>query len=223
MKKIIAIILVIFTLACLAACGSTVDKGGKGNDTKAESAKAEDATADAGSDTAGMPETSDKKDAENAGLTGKLVFIDPDGEKIIRGLSLSGNRSGTAEFNSKEPATEEIRCIFELNEYVGIVLDTEQGTVSVYVLKHRDDQSSYGSYEERELCDLDDFVTLGDLELEEDGSWGEFYVNPEDAEPGYYDLVFVADGKFVSLVVRFYGEGELSGKTDAELEKLMQN
>lgn len=223
MKKFIATALAILTLICLVACGTTADNDGEGKDTKAVTADAGNATEEAGSDTAGAPDTSDKEDAEKAGLTGKLVFIDPDGEKIIRGLSLSGNRSGTAEFNSKEPATEEIRCIFELNEYVGIVLDTEQGTVSVYVLKHRDDQSSYGSYEARELCDLDDFVTLGDLELEEDGSWGEFYVNPEDAEPGYYDLVFVADGKFVSLVTRFYGEGELSGKTDAELEKLMQN
>ncbi len=224
MKRIIALALAILTLWCLVACGSTVDNDGKGKDTKTESADAGKATADAGSDTAGTPETSDKKDAENAGLTGKLVFIDPDGEKIIRGLSLSGNRSGTAEFNSKEPATEEIRCIFELNEYVGIVLDTEQGTVSVYVLKHRDDQSSYGSYEGRELCDLDDFVTLGDLELDEDGNWGEFYLNPEDAEPGYYDLVFTVDSKAVaSLVTRFFSEGELESKTDAELEKLMHN
>ena len=220
MKKFIAIILVILTLACLVACGSTGDNGTDGKETKAETAEAGKATADAGSDTAGTPDTSDKKDAESAGLTGKLVYVDPDGEEIIRGVSLSGNRSGTAEFNSKDPAAEGIRCVFELNEYVGVTPDTDETLMSVYVFKHREDQSSY---EKTDFSDPgDDFVTVHESERDEDGRWGEFYVNPEDAEPGYYDLVFTVDGKAVaSLVTRFFSEGELEDKTDAELEKLM--
>lgn len=221
MKRIIALALAILTLWCLVACGSTVDNGGKGKDTNAESAKVGESTADAGSDTAGTPETADKKDAENAGLTGKLVFIDPDGDEIIRGMSISGNRSGTAEFNSKEPATEEIRCIFELNEYVGVTPDTDETRMSVYVFKHREDQSSY---EKIDLSDPgDECVTVFESERDEDGYWGEFYLNP-DEEPGYYDLVFTVDSKAVaSLVTRFFSEGELESKTDAELEKLMKD
>ncbi|MBR3423845.1 MAG: hypothetical protein IKG80_05080 [Clostridia bacterium] len=221
MKRIIAIILAMLTLACLAACGPTADNGGDGKDTEAVTADAEEATAEAGSDTAGAPDTSEKEDAGKAGLTGKLVFIDPDGEKIIRGLSLSGNRSGTAEFNSKEPAAEGIRCVFELNEYVGVTPDTDETRMSVYVFKHREDQSSY---EKTDLSDPgDECVTVFESERDEDGYWGEFYLNP-DEEPGYYDLVFTVDSKAVaSLVTRFFSEGELEGKTDAELEKLMHN
>ena len=221
MKRIIALALAILTLWCLVACGSTVDNGGKGKDTEAVTADAGEATAEVGSDTAGAPDTSDKEDAEKAGLTGKLVFIDPDGEKIIRGLSLSGNRSGTAEFNSKEPATEEIRCVFELSEYVCVTPDTDETRMSVYVFKHREDQSSY---EKIDLSDPgDECVTVFESERDEDGYWGEFYLNP-DEEPGYYDFVFAVEDKAVaSLVTRFYPMGELEGKTDAELEKLMQN
>ena len=221
MKRIIAIILAMLTLACLAACGPTADNGGEGKDTEAVTADAGETTAEAGSDTAGAPDTSDKEDAEKAGLTGKLVFIDPDGEKIIRGLSLSGNRSGTAEFNSKEPATEGIRCVFELSEYVCVTPDTDETRMSVYVFKHREDQSSY---EKTDLSDPgDECVTVFESERDEDGYWGEFYLNP-DEEPGYYDFVFAVEDKAVaSLVTRFYPMGELEGKTDAELEKLMQN
>ena len=221
MKKFIALALAILTLTCLAACGSTADNGGEGKDTEAVTADAGEATAEVGSDTAGAPDTSDKEDAEKAGLTGKLVFIDPDGEKIIRGLSLSGNRSGTAEFNSKEPATEGIRCVFELSEYVCVTPDTDETRMSVYVFKHREDQSSY---EKIDLSDPgDECVTVFESERDEDGYWGEFYLNP-DEEPGYYDFVFAVENKAVaSLLTRFYPMGELEGKTDAELEELMHN
>ena len=221
MKKFIAIALAILTLTCLVACGSTADNGGEGKDTEAVTADAGEATADVGSDTAEAPDTSDNEDAEKAGLTGKLVFIDPDGEKIIRGLSLSGNRSGTAEFNSKEPATEGIRCVFELSEYVCVTPDTDETRMSVYVFKHREDQSSY---EKTDLSDPgDECVTVFESERDEDGYWGEFYLNP-DEEPGYYDFVFAVENKAVaSLLTRFYPMGELEGKTDAELEKLMED
>ncbi|MBR3416250.1 MAG: hypothetical protein IKH09_06100 [Clostridia bacterium] len=221
MKKFIALALAILTLTCLVACGSTADNGGEGKDTEAVTADAGEATADVGSDTAEAPDTSDNEDAEKAGLTGKLVFIDPDGEKIIRGLSLSGNRSGTAEFNSKEPATEGIRCVFELSEYVCVTPDTDETRMSVYVFKHREDQSSY---EKTDLSDPgDECVTVFESERDEDGYWGEFYLNP-DEEPGYYDFVFAVENKAVaSLLTRFYPMGELEGKTDAELEKLMED
>ena len=220
MKKIIALVLAILTLWCLVACGSTVDNDGKGKDTKTETADAGEATADAGVDTAGTPETADKKDAENAGLTGKLVFIDPDGDEVIRGVSISGNRSGTAEFNSKEPAAEGIRCVFELSEYVGVTPDTDETEIKLYVFEHRD----LVFYKEELVEDREKgCVTVFDLERDEDGYWGEFYLNP-DEEPGYYDFVFAVENKAVaSLLTRFYPMGELEGKTDAELEKLMED
>ena len=39
---------------------------------------------------------------------------------------------------------------------------------------------------------------------------------------GYYDFVFTYEGKAIAaLLTRFYAEGDLRAKSDADLEKLM--
>jgi len=221
MKRIIALVLAILTLWCLVACGSTVDNDGKGNGTAEVPAPESEHTADAlpGADVQTDNGEAGNDDAGNDSLTGKLVFIDPDGDEVIRGVSISGNRSGTAEFNSKEPAAEGIRCVFELSEYVGVTPDTDETQIKLYVFEHR----VLDFYKEELVEDREKgCVTVFDLERDEDGYWGEFYLNP-DEEPGYYDFVFAVENKAVaSLLTRFYPMGELEGKTDAELEKLMK-
>ncbi len=75
---------------------------------------------------------------------------------------------------------------------------------------------------------MPDFAGYCDLrypseeENPEEWCWGAFYLPPEECEPGYYDFVFPCDGKAIAtLLTRFYGAGELSGKSDDELETLM--
>ena len=54
--------------------------------------------------------------------------------------------------------------------------------------------------------------------------WGSFYLNKEECEPGYYDFVFTYEGKAIAtLLTRFYNENELTVKSDAELEALINN
>jgi len=69
------------------------------------------------------------------------------------------------------------------------------------------------------------FVSYCDLPCladDPEGCWGNFYLNPEDCEAGYYDFVFTYQGKAIAiLLTRFYNDGELSEKSGAELEALM--
>ena len=54
-------------------------------------------------------------------------------------------------------------------------------------------------------------------------NWGSFYLNPEECEPGLYDLVFTYQDKAVGvLLTRFYQEQDIESKSDAELEALMK-
>ena len=63
-----------------------------------------------------------------------------EGEKpALKGLRLAGNRAGSSEaggFNDKPYATEGIRCIFELDEWVEIYPELEKaGSVSLWSLR----------------------------------------------------------------------------------------
>ncbi len=103
--------------------------------------------------------------------------------------------------------------------------DAEYG-LRVWILRHRDDQEYYNSCKFSDLmpgfanyCDLH---YPADADNSDEWSWGEFYLHSEECEPGYYDFVFTYDGKAIAtLLTRFYGVAELSGKSDEELEKLM--
>ena len=75
---------------------------------------------------------------------------------------------------------------------------------------------------------MPEFVTYCDLhypvdeEKPDEWYWGNFYLNPEDCEPGYYDFVFTYEGKAIAtLVTKFYKEGDIDGKSGTELEALM--
>lgn len=214
-------------LVGLCACGSKTDN--KSSESSAPESSAADNTVAAFNSDASTEETSAASGpaASQAKLDQKLNFIKLDDRdpSVLKGVSVYGNRTGSSEFNSKDPSTEGIRCVFELNEWVGFDLDTAKTAgITVWVLKHNDDQKLYETAEfTDQMAGFAQFCELKqDTENPENKSWGEFYLNPESCGAGYYDFVFVYDGKAIAtLLTKFYNEGELSDKTDAELTKLM--
>ena len=212
MKKSLSILAAAAIMLSMAACGK---KDNKTDDTTTASAQ-----------TSESAETTSGKSATVSGMeSGKLYYIgDQDGVQILRGIQISGNRSGD-EVNKKDPATEGIRCIFELNEWVEFYPDTDMNEgITVWVFEHKDDLGAY----ERETVSMSMkgfVISLSLLKEEEEGSaWGSFCLNPDSVQPGLYDFVYTYNGNVIaSMVTRFYGEGELESKSDAELENLMKN
>ena len=231
MKKIISFVLVLLMIVSLVACGNGGNSGNN-TDTIADSAGENQPSGNGSGDESENGETSQSGNtAEEAKLTGKLNLIDLDDRdpSVLRGVTVKGNCAGTAEgFNSKEPSLTDVRCIFELNEWVYFYPDTDATYgLRVWILKHRDDQEYYNK---AKFSDLDpNFANYCDLhypadeENPDETEWGSFYLNPDECEPGYYDFVFTYEGKAIAtLLTRFYGENELAVKSDAELEKLMR-
>lgn len=146
----------------------------------------------------------------------------------LKGVRIDGNVAGSGDasggVNGKEPATEKIRSIFELNEYLAFYFDTDVQLDETYVFcfEHRDDTTVYNKFSQSLL---DQCVASTQLFNEVEGeSWGEFYVNKEEHAPGYYDVIFVFENTTIAkMVVKLYAEGELSGKSDADLVKMMDD
>ncbi len=145
--------------------------------------------------------------------------LDPD----ISAVALTGNQIGSSEFNTTQPANTGIRSVFAMNEWVDIYLDTvHSDNLQVWVLKHAENLAAYQTLDYSE--EMEGFVATVPLaKPETDGdTWGTFYLNPEDVDPGTYDLVFTYKGLAVAVVsVDFYQEGALDGKTDDELRTMM--
>ncbi len=216
----------------LVACGKDTGTGNAGNAGQSagqSSAQTANNTQSNSSETAGN-QSSDQLIVP-AKLTGKLNIIDLKDRdpSILRGIRIYGNRIGSSEdINGKEASLDDVRDIFELNEWVEFYPDADKEYgLRVWVFEHRDDHEFY------KTCAFSDltpgFATYCDLhypvdeENPEEWAWGSFYMLPEDHPAGYYDFVFTYDGKAIAtLVTRFYkDEGELSSKSGAELEKLM--
>ena len=226
MKKVFIAILSVLILTSLAAC-SCGKPGANSTDT---SVNAPSDSQPAGNESAGGDASQNSSPAsEPAKLTGKLNLIDLDDRdpSVLRGVILKGNQVGTAEFNSRESSLTDVRCIFELSEWIEFYPDTDATYgLRVWILKHRDDQEYYNT---AKFSDLDpNFANYCDLHYPEDAEnpdeteWGSFYLNKEECEPGYYDFVFTYEGKAIAtLLTRFYNENELTVKSDAELEALM--
>lgn len=157
---------------------------------------------------------------------GRLNYMNlGEGEQpVMTALSLFGDRCGSGEFNNKPAATEGIRAVFELNEWIEFYPQASVGAgIKVMVFKHRADQ---GSYLEKPLDDeTSGYVLACELNKDPDDEtfhWGSFYLHPEEVEPGWYDFVFLYDNKvFATLLTRFYKDRELLDKSDSELEELM--
>lgn len=220
MKKFIALIISATMLLSLSACN-------KGKGTPASSNATTKAAAGEGA--GGNTDATTKKTDAGAIvlLPGELYQFDKDadGGPVIKGLTLKGNQCGTSEFNAKDPDVKGIRCIFQLDEWVEFYPDTTvTGGIYVYVYKHADDAKVYtdmGFTEE----DTKVLATCTLTKPEEAADqWGSLYLNPDSADPGVYDIVFVKDGKAVAVMkANFFKEGELDGKSDDDLRAMMKD
>ncbi|MBQ5575796.1 MAG: hypothetical protein IIT37_07090, partial [Bacteroidales bacterium] len=205
----------------LASCG-----GSQNQNSTTDSANNSATTTD-GSTASNNSGNATKADAQKAMIPGKLNFVNlKDGEQpVMTALTLKGNQVGSAEWNDRKPATEGIRCIFNLNEWIEFypVTNAEYG-IKVWIIKHKEDQSFYLKNKMRDITP--GFVQGGDIrkdpDAEEGSAWGSMYVNPDNAEPGYYDFVFTYEDKvFATMLTKFYKESELDRKSDDELTDLM--
>lgn len=230
MKKLSLILAAALLLLTLAACGNKNDT--PAGSTANSGTQPAGTTAPAGTESPapGTTGSGQEGSAETAMIPGTLkqIVLKEGDAPVVKGLRLAGNRAGTGDtasgFNSKPSGTESIRCIFELNEYVEVYPDTEKTDgLQVWAFAHREDQTSYETLTFSDAAE--GFAAVLDLARPEaqDDSWGSFYLNPSDLEDGYYDLVFTADGKpAATLLTRFYKEGELENKSDAELEQIQK-
>ena len=231
-QRLICFLLVAAMIVTLTACGKGSDTPNPSN--TGQTSGQEQTSGNAGSQTENTEstggETSGDQTAQPAKLNGKLNLINLDDRdpSVLRGVAISGNCAGTADgFNSKESSLTDVRCVFELNEWVEFYPDTDKDyALRVWILKHRDDPEYYNTCKFSDLmpnfanyCDLHYPV---DEENPDEYPWGSFYMNKEECEPGYYDFVFTYEGKAIAtLLTRFYNENELTVKSDAELEALM--
>lgn len=198
MKRTLSILLCALMLLSLAACGG---KGEEPESTDTPKNTAEPA-----------PET-----LTESFETGRLYLKIYSEEYGITGLSLSGNRAGN-EINLKEPAEHDIRAVFELNEWIEfrLVLGEDQsGVCEVYVVPHRD----FYRYKRADLNEISVASVSVDFEGEAEGS----FCVPTGCPTGYYDVLFTISGRIPAYtVIRLYPEGELEGKTDAELAAMSE-
>jgi len=222
MKRILALIISATMLLSLSSCANSNGTSTADKETTKDSVAGEDA---------GGNSDATKNNNSDAGaivlLPGELYQFDKDadGGPVIKGLTLKGNQVGTADFNAKDPDVKGIRCIFQLDEWVEFYPDTSVNDgLWVYVYKHADDANVYtdmGFTEEDTkvlaTCTLEKPEEAGD-------QWGALYLNPENAQPGVYDIVIVKDGKAVAVMeAKFAKEGDLDGKSDDELRAMMKD
>lgn len=230
-QRLIYFLFVVLMIVTHTACGKRNDTP-KPSDTGQTSGQEQpddnDASKAKNNENSGA-DTSGKQTAP-AKLTGKLNLINLEDRdpSILRGVIIKGRSVGSASgFNGRTSSLTDVRNIFELGEWVEFYPDTDaKYALRVWVLKHRDDQAYYNN---RKFSDLmPNFANYCDLHYPVDADnpdewyWGSFYLHAEEHEPGYYDFVFTYEGKAIAtLLTRFYGVDELSGKSDAELEVLM--
>lgn len=214
-KRILCIFLTLTFVLALAACGkpATDDPAPPVDSTQAAATQAQKASSNNATD-----------DEAIAVTPGTLYALNvKDGEEpVITALRLTGNRLGTEEgINGKEAGVENIRSVFELNEWIDIYPETEtKNRLMAFVVPHVEKLDMYSdpfiAPENSASADL--------VKPEEDGApWGSLYVHPDYWQAGEYDLVFTLDDIPAAVVmIRLYNEGELDGKSDAELEQMMK-
>ena len=224
MKRVVALVIACAMSLALFGCG-------KSNGTSTSDKETTKNTV-AGEDNGGGGNTDATNNNNSAAgaivlLPGELYQFDKDadGGPVIKGITLKGNQFGSSEFNEKDPDVKGIRCIFGLNEWVEFYPDTSVNDgLWVYVYKHADDANVYtdmGFTEE----DTKVLATCTLEKPEEAGyQWGALYLNPDYADPGVYDIVFVKDGKAVAVMeAKFFVESSLQDKSDDELRAMMKD
>ncbi|MBO4821575.1 MAG: hypothetical protein J5548_08940 [Prevotella sp.] len=165
--------------------------------------------------------------AKDTMVLGKLYFVNlKEGEQpVMTALSLFGNRCGSEAFNSKPFATDGIRSVFELDEWIEFHPQASaQSGIKVMVFSHKADQ---GFYLGKALNDktpgyVQELELNKDPNEEETYHWGSFYLQADEVVPGYYDFVFIYKNKVVAtMLTHFFKPEEIFEKSDSELEELM--
>lgn len=231
MKNKLTAAIILTALLALSACGNNSPAQTAAAQTAAQSA---DNSAGANDSTGSDSGKTDNSAVKEAVVPGKLYQLNvEEGKKpVIKGVSFSGNRSGTEPESSSDvringlPTSDtDIRSIFEKNEWISIVVDSDKSTgLSLYIAPHHDDQADYT---DSFFAALDDDIPMIDLHKPEPDDeticWGEIFLPDDNNEAGYYDLVFTDGLKPVaSVTVRMYNEGELEEKSNKELAELMK-
>ena len=222
MKKVLCALLALAMVISLAACGKKNDTSEKKDVDTSSQAQSVETTAE-------PSESETQADATQAQVEpmvpGTLYQLNEEEGKdpVILGVGLDGNRSGEAGgINGRAPSFDNIRSVFELNEWISIRLDTDKTEgIKAYVIPHQDDPATLT---DSFIAALDDKTPFVELKAPEGDavSWGELSVNPEDWQPGSYDLVLTDGMKPVARVlIELYKENDLASKSDAELQKLM--
>ena len=218
-KKLLCLSAALAMLLALPACGKKDDASSGASSAASPSSQA------------GNGESSSEGTPTSLVIPGKLYALNPeDGEQpVIRGISLDGNQAGTYKdtaesVNGKAPSDSEIRFVFELNEWISIIPDTDKTDgLTAYIVAHHDDPAAYT---DMAFSELKGGVPVVSLKKPEDeggyGYWGELYLNPDLWKAGAYDLVITDIGKPVACVMlNIYDEGALAEKSDAELNQMM--
>ena len=221
MKKLFEITLVLIMLFALVACKTTETLDA--NEPAPQPAptpvsEPEPVAAETAPEQKGIPVFDPIKGV----IPGVLYQLNPvEGqEPVIKAVSLAGNRAGSADFNSKEPSIDNIRFVFELNEWIGITADNEKKDGQFVVrLPHANDPNFYT---EDSLQAIPDNASYVNLDPTDEGMiFGETYVYDFN-NPGFYDLVFADNAKPVALIlIRLFEAGQIGDISDAELEKYM--
>ena len=231
-KSFLVMLLTAAMILTLAACGkenSVANQSGSNQSAGQSTTQTADNTQGGNGGESSAVQSGDQM-VVPAKLTGKLNLIELDDRdpSILRGVQIWGESIGTVDdINGKESSLDDVRCIFSLNEWVEFKPDIDQEYgLRVWILEHRDDHEYYKTCKFSDL--MPGFATYCDLHYPVDADnpdewyWGNFYLNPEEHEAGYYDFVFTYEGKAIAtLVTRFYNDGELASKSGSELETLM--
>lgn len=220
MKKLFEITLVLIMLFALVACKTTETLDA--NEPATEPApvavsEPEPVAAEPEPEQKGLPVFDPLKGV----LPGVLYQLNPvEGqEPVVRAVSLSGNRAGD-EINNREPSIDNIRFVFEINEYIGIWADTDKkDSLFAVIMPHAKDPNFYTEDSLQAIPDNSSYVNL---DLTEEGKvYGETYIYPVN-NPGFYDIVIADNAKPVALIlIKAFREGEISDFSDSQLEKYM--
>ena len=220
MRKLFEITLILVMLFALVACKTTETL-----DANEPAQQPEVAPVSEPEPVAAAPEPEQKGlpvfDPLKGVLPGVLYQLNPvEGqEPVVRAVSLSGNRAGD-EINKREPSIDNIRFVFELNEWIGITADSDKtDSLFAVILPHAKDPNFYT---EDSLQAIPDNASYVNLDLTEEGKiYGETYIYDFN-NPGFYDIVIADNAKPVALIlIKAFNEKEIENFSDSQLEKYM--
>ena len=128
-KKLVCAVTAFVLAASLSACGGTKNASENSEQTSAavqttavQPTSAQQSTSAAETEsTEGATQSASSDNQAAADVEpGKLRQLSDGETPVITGLSLSGNAAGSDELNGRETGSDNIRSVFELNEWIEI-------------------------------------------------------------------------------------------------------